>query len=65
MGASHIGTMLGAWGSLLTIISRQPLRVDGDDPVSLHHANCKQVSTRIFAALGIRPQRVAACAVYI
>jgi hypothetical protein len=64
MGASHIGTMLGAWGSLLTIISRQPLRVDGYDPFSLYHANCKQVSTRIFAALGVSPQRVAASAVH-
>ncbi len=55
MGASHTGTLLGAWGSLLTINSRQPLRVDGYDPICMHHANCQQVSARIFAALGIRP----------
>ena len=65
MGTSHIGTSLGAWGSLLTINSRQPLRVDGYDPVGMHHANCEQVSARIFAALGIRPKRVAASAVHI
>ena len=76
MGASHIGTLLGAWISLLTINSRQPLRprtrvnkgrknVDGYVPVGMYHANCQQVSARIFAALGIRPQRVAACAVHI
>jgi hypothetical protein len=64
MGASHIGTSLRAWGSLLTISCRQPLRVNGYNPVSLHHANCEQVSTQIFAALGIRPQRVAATAVH-
>jgi hypothetical protein len=40
MGASHIRTSLGAWGSLLTFNSRQPLRVDGYDPVSVHHAHC-------------------------
>ena len=65
MGASHIGILLGAWGSLLTINSRQPLRVDGCDPVGSHHANCEQVSTRICATLEIRPQRVAAFAVNI
>jgi hypothetical protein len=65
MGASHIGTMLGAWGSLLTIISRQPLRVDGYDPLGIHHTYCQQVSARIFAVLGIASQRVAACAVHI
>jgi hypothetical protein len=76
MGASHIGTSLGAWGSLLTINSRQPLRprtrvnmgrkkVDGYVPVGMHHANCQQVSSRIFAALRIRLQRVAASAVHI
>ena len=65
MGASHIGILLGAWGSLLTINSRQFLRVDGYDPLGSHHANCEQVSTRIFAALEIRPQRVAAFAVHI
>ena len=52
-------------GSLLTINSRQPLRVDGYDPFSLHHPNCQQVSARIFATLGISPQRVAASAVHI
>jgi hypothetical protein len=55
MGASQIGISLGAWGSLLTINSRQPLRVDGYDPVGMHHPNCQQVSARIFAVLGIRP----------
>jgi hypothetical protein len=50
---------------LLTINSREPLRVDGYDPVVMHHANREQVSARIFAALGIRPQRVAACAVHV
>jgi hypothetical protein len=65
MGASHIGILLWAWGSLLTFNSRQPLRADGYDPVRSHHANCQQVSTRIFAALEIRPQRVAAFAVHI
>jgi hypothetical protein len=47
---------LEAWDSLLTINSRQPLRVDGYDLVGMHHANCQQVSARIFAALGIHPQ---------
>ena len=65
MGPSHIGPSLGAWGSLLTIKSRQPLRVDGYDLLGSHHANCEQVSTRILAALEIRPQRVAAFAVHI
>ena len=65
IGASHIGILLGAWGSLLTINSRQPLRADGYDPVGSHYANCEQVSTRIFAALGIRSQRVAAFVVNI
>ena len=65
MEASHIGTSLWLWGSLLTINCRQPLRVDGYNPVGFHHANCQQVSARIFAALGICPQRVAAFAVNI
>ena len=65
MVASHIGTLLGGWGSLLTINSREPLRVGGYDPVVMHHANCEQVSARIFAALGMRPQRVAASAIHI
>jgi hypothetical protein len=65
MEASHIGTSPGAWGSLLTINSRQPLRMDGYDPVGMHDANCEQVSARIFAALGMRPQRVAASVVHI
>ena len=65
MGASHIRTSLGAWSSLLTINSRQPLRVDGYDPLGMHYANCQQVSVRIFAILGISPQRVAAFAVHI
>ena len=64
MGASHIGTSLRAWGSLLTL-SRRPLRVDGYNPVGFQHAYCEQVSARIFAALGMRPQRVAASAVHI
>ena len=55
IGASHIGILLGAWGSLLTINSRQLLRVDGYDPLGMHHANCEQVSAPIFAALGMRP----------
>jgi hypothetical protein len=38
MGASHVGTSLGAWGSLLTINSGQPLRVDGYNPVGFQHA---------------------------
>jgi len=50
---------------LLTINSREPLRVGGYDPVVMHHANCEQVSARIFAALGIRSQRVAASAIHI
>ena len=65
MVASHIGPSLGACGSLLTIISSQPLLADGYDTVSLHHANCEQVSARIFAILRISPQRVAAFAVHI
>jgi putative component of membrane protein insertase Oxa1/YidC/SpoIIIJ protein YidD len=65
MGASHMGSSLGAWGSLLTINSCQPLRVNGYDPVGMHHTNCEQVSAPIFAALGMRPQRVAASAVHI
>jgi hypothetical protein len=52
MGATHIGTSLGAWCSLLTINSRQPLWVDGYDSVGLHHANYEQGSARIFTALG-------------
>jgi hypothetical protein len=52
MVASHIGTSLGAWGSLLTINSRQPLRVDGYFTLGMHHADCEQVSARIFATLG-------------
>jgi hypothetical protein len=64
MGASHIGTSLRAWGSLLTISCRQPLRVNGYNPVGFHYANCEQVSALILAALGIRPQRVAATAVH-
>jgi hypothetical protein len=52
MEASQIGTSPGAWGSLLTINSRQLLRVDGYDPLGMHHANCEQVSARIFAAFG-------------
>ena len=55
MGTSNIGPSLGARGTLLTINSSQPLRVDGYDPVGMHHANREQASTRIFAALGIRP----------
>ena len=51
MAASHIGTSLRAWGSLLTLSSRQPLRVDGYNPVGTHHANRQQVSARIFAIL--------------
>ena len=65
MGASHIGSSFGAWGSLLTINSRQPLRGDGYDPVGLQHANCQQVSARIFFAHGIGSQRVAASTVHI
>jgi hypothetical protein len=65
MGASHIGSSLRAWGSLLTIISSQPLRLDGYDTVGFQHAYCEQVSARICAALGMRPQRVAASAVHI
>ena len=65
MEASHIGTSLEAWGSLLTINSRQPLRVDSYDPVGMHHADREQVSARIFAALWVRPQRVAASAVHV
>jgi hypothetical protein len=76
MGASHIGSSLGGWGSLLTINSRQPLRprtrvnkgrkkVDGYVSVGMYHANCQQVSPRSFAALRIRSQRVAASAVHI
>jgi hypothetical protein len=42
MGASHIGTLLRARGSLLTINSRQPLRVDGYDPLGSHHANASR-----------------------
>jgi len=41
MEASHIRTSLGAWSSLLTINSEESLRVDGYDPVSMHHANCE------------------------
>jgi hypothetical protein len=37
---------------LLTINSRQLLWVDGYDPLGMHHANCEQVSARIFAAFG-------------
>jgi hypothetical protein len=55
MGASHMGSSLGAWGSLLTINSRRLLRVDGYDTLGMHHANCEQVSAPIFAALGMRP----------
>src|SRR3712207_8368583 len=40
-----------------TINVRQLLRVDGYDPLGSHHANCQQVSTRIFTVLWIRPQR--------
>ena len=40
MEASHIRTSLGAASTLLTINSRQLLRVDGYDLVSMHHANC-------------------------
>ncbi len=65
MGASHIGSSFGPWVSLLTINSRQPLRVEGYDPVGLQHANCQQVSARIFFGLGIGSQRVAASAVHI
>jgi hypothetical protein len=76
MGASYIGSSLGAWGSWLTLNSSQPLRprtqvnkgrkkVDGYVPVSLHHANCQQVSPRSFAALGIRSQRVVAFAAHV
>jgi hypothetical protein len=65
MGASHMGSSLRAWVSLLTLSSREPLRVDGYDPFSLHHANRQQVSAPIFAILGVSPQRVAASAVHI
>jgi hypothetical protein len=60
-----MGSSLGAWGSLLTLSSREPLRVDGYNPFSLHHANRQQVSAPIFAILGVSPQRVAASAVHI
>jgi hypothetical protein len=65
MGASHMGSWFGTWGSLLTINSREPLRVDGYDPIGMHHANRQQISARIFAILGVSPQRVAAFAVHI
>ena len=65
MGASHIGSSFGAWVSLLTINSRQPLRGDGYDPLGMHHTYYEQVSARIFAVLGIGSQRVAASAVHI
>ena len=39
MGASHIGTSLRAWVSLLTIISTQPLRADGYNPVGFQYTN--------------------------
>ena len=39
MAASHIGTSLGAWGSLLTLSSREPLRVNGYNPVGFQYAN--------------------------
>ena len=65
MEASRTGASLGAWSSLLTIEDGQPLRVDGYDPVGTHYADGEQVSTRIFAALGIRPQRVTAPAVHV
>ena len=57
-------TSLRTWGSLLTLSSRQPLRVNGYNLVGFQHANCQQVSALILAALGIRPQRVAASAVH-
>ena len=60
-----MGSSLRAWGPLLTLSSREPLRVDGYDPFSLHHANRQQVSAPIFAILGVSPQRVAASAVHI
>ena len=39
---------------MLAINSGERLRVDGYDPVVMHHANRERVSARIFAALGIR-----------
>jgi hypothetical protein len=65
MASSHFGTSLRVRHSLLTSHGWRPLRVEGHDPVRTHHADREQVFARIFDALGVGPQRVAASAVHI
>ncbi len=64
METSRTGASFGAWSSLLTIEDGRPLRVDGYDPFGTYYAHGEQVSARIFAALGVRPQRVTAPTVH-